>query len=170
MFLDRDGVLVRPVIRDGIPYAPLRWEDFAIVPGAAAAVSELRRAGLAVVVVTNQPEVRRGNLSADLLADFHRRLKEEVPVDAILACRHDDRDGCECRKPKPGLIFQGAQDNQIDLQRAWMVGDTARDQGAARAAKVPFLLLDTPYNKDLQADQRVPDLAAAVRVILGGSA
>lgn len=168
VFLDRDGVLVRPIIRDGIPYAPLRWEDFAIVPGAAAAVSELRRAGLAVVVVTNQPEVRRGNLSADLLAAFHRRLQEEVPVDAILACCHDDRDGCECRKPKPGLLWQGARDHEIDLQRAWMVGDTARDQGAARAAKVPFLLVSAPYNKDLEAEQRVPDLAAAVRVILGG--
>ena len=170
MFLDRDGVLVRPVIRNGIPYAPLRWEDFAIVPGAAAAVTQLRNAGLAVVVITNQPEVRRGNLSPDLVADFHRRLQESVPVDAILACFHDDRDGCECRKPKPGLIWQGARDHEIDLKRAWMVGDTARDQGAARAAKVPFLFLDAPYNKDLEADRRVPDLAAAVRVILGGSA
>src|SRR5712692_10173563 len=150
VFLDRDGVLVKPVIRGGLPYAPLRWEDFHLLPGAAEAVTQLRNAGFLTVVVTNQPEVRRGLLDAGLLEDFHRRLRERAPVDDILACCHDDRDVCQCRKPRPGLILEAARRHEIDLARSYLVGDTDRDLEAARAAGISFVLLDAPYNHDLQ--------------------
>jgi len=170
VFLDRDGVLVRPVVRHGTPYAPLRWEEFELLPGAAESTARLRRAGYVVVVVTNQPEVRRGTLSADLLEQFHRRLRELAPVDDVLACCHDDRDGCSCRKPRPGLIVQAARRHSIDLFRSYLVGDTERDLGAARAAGLPCLLIEAPYNAGLAADARVADLKAAADLILAPSA
>lgn len=166
VFLDRDGVLVKPVMRDGVPYAPLRWEDFCLLDGAAEVVCLLRDAGFVVVVVTNQPEVRRGLLEADLLEQFHQRLRRWAPVDDILACCHDDPDGCECRKPRPGLILQAARRHEIDLARSYMVGDTERDLEAARAAGIRFVLIDTAYNRELQPENRVSDLADAGRLIL----
>jgi D-glycero-D-manno-heptose 1,7-bisphosphate phosphatase len=166
VFLDRDGVLVRPVLRHGLAYAPLRWEDFAILRRSAEAVQSLRESGRTVIVVTNQPEVRRGQLDPRLLEQFHARLRNEVGVDDILVCPHDDRDHCDCRKPQPGMILEGARRHNLDLSTAWLVGDTDRDLGAAQAAAIPFILIDAPYNKDLQPGCRVADLGAAVRVIL----
>jgi D-glycero-D-manno-heptose 1,7-bisphosphate phosphatase len=166
VFLDRDGVLVRPVVRDGSPYAPLRREEFALLEGAGEAVAALRAAGFLVVVITNQPEVRRGALDPMLLDEFHARLREAVPVDDILACCHDDSDGCACRKPKPGMIFEAARRHRIDLARSYVVGDTERDAGAARAAGVPFVLVEASYNGGLEAWRRAADVAAAARAIL----
>ncbi len=169
VFLDRDGVLVQPVMRDGLPYAPLRREDFALLPGAPEAVATLRSAGYFLVVVTNQPEVRRGRLSTELLEQFHQRLRQSAPVDDILSCCHDDRDACACRKPKPGLILDAARRHQIDLTRSYLVGDSDRDLGAARAAGLPLILIDAPYNQGIQPDHRVAGLpeAAALIVRLG---
>jgi D-glycero-D-manno-heptose 1,7-bisphosphate phosphatase len=170
VFLDRDGVLVRPVVRDGFPYAPLRREEFALLAGGAEAVAALRAAGFVVVVITNQPEVRRGALDPALLEEFHRRLREAVPVHDVVACCHDDRDGCACRKPRPGMILEAARRHGLDLGRSYLVGDTERDLGAARAAGLPFLLLEAPYNRHLEAWRRAPDIGAAARVILELSA
>jgi len=164
--VDRDGVLVRPVMRDGLACAPMRWEDFEVLPGAAEGAALLRSAGYLVVVVTNQPEVRRGRLPAGLLEAFHSRLRESVPVDDILACVHDDRDDCACRKPRPGMMLEAARRHSIDLTRSCLVGDTERDLGAARAAGLPFWLIDAPYNQNLEARWRAADLAAAARAIL----
>ena len=166
VFLDRDGVLVRPVVRDGAAYAPLRRQDFHLIEGCPEAIAALRAAGFLVVVVTNQPEVRRGTLDPELLEQFHERLRRWAPIDDILACCHDDRDGCECRKPKPGMILEAARRHSIDLARSFLVGDGERDLGAARAAGLPFILIDAPYNRALPADHRVADLAAAARLIL----
>jgi D-glycero-D-manno-heptose 1,7-bisphosphate phosphatase len=166
VFLDRDGVLVRPLVRDGFPYAPLRLEEFELLGGGAEAVAELRAAGFVVVVITNQPEVRRGALDRGLLEEFHRRLRQAVPVDDVLACCHDDRDGCACRKPRPGLILEAARRHDLDLRRSYLVGDTERDLEAARAAGLPFVLLEAPYNRHLEAWRRAPDVRAAARAIL----
>ena len=165
VFLDRDGVLVKPVLCDGLPYAPLRWEDFAILPGVAEAVRSLREAGFLTIVITNQPEVRRGMLDAALLAQFHQRLRDSMPLDEILACCHDDRDNCECRKPKPGMILEAARRHQIDLARSCLVGDTDRDLGAARAAGLPLVLVDASYNQELHPDYRVPNVLEAAALI-----
>ncbi len=166
VFLDRDGVLVKPVMRDGIPFAPLRREDFEIIPGAAEAVRLLHDAGFLNIVVTNQPEARRGALDPALLEAFHQRLREAMPLDDLLCCCHDDRDHCECRKPKPGMILDGVRRHGVDLARSYMVGDTERDLGAARAAGLPLILIDEPYNQPVVPDHRVPDVAAAARLIL----
>jgi len=166
VFLDRDGVLVKPVMRRGAPCAPLRREDFFLLPGGAGAVEKLRAAGYIVVVITNQPEVSRGTLSPALLEEFHRRLRERVPVDDILACCHQDEDLCQCRKPRPGLIREAARRHSIDLAHSYLVGDTERDLGAARAAVLPCLLVDAPYNQALQPDRRVTDIGAAAGWIL----
>lgn len=166
VFLDRDGVLVRALIRNNLAYAPLRREDFELLPGGPEAVASLHAAGFVVVVITNQPEVRRGTLDPALLEEFHHHLRQTVAVDDILTCPHDDRDRCLCRKPKPGMILEAARRHGLDLTRSFLVGDTDKDLGAAQAAGLPFILIDAPYNTGLEAPVRVPDVAAAARAIL----
>jgi D-glycero-D-manno-heptose 1,7-bisphosphate phosphatase len=166
VFFDRDGVLVKPVLRDGIPYAPLRHEDFSLLPGAVEAVALVRNAGFLAIVITNQPEVRRGQLDPALLAEFHQRLREQTLVDDILACPHDDRDHCACRKPKPGMILEAARRHGIDLSRSYLVGDTERDLGAAHSAGLPLILIDAPHNQHLHPDHRARGVLAAAAMIL----
>lgn len=140
-FLDRDGILNEPVLRDGRPSSPRRLVDFKVARGAADAVERLRRCGLSVFVVTNQPDVARGLLARAELEAMMRHLRERVPVDDEMVCEHDDADGCACRKPKPGMLVRLAERWGVDLQRSFMVGDSWRDVGAGRSAGCRTLLI-----------------------------
>lgn len=104
VFLDRDGVLNRALVRIGRPYSPRRPEEFELLPGVQAACAELRSAGYELIVVTNQPDVARGMLSARVLKRLNDTLQEAVEIDEIVVCPHDDSDDCLCRKPRPGML------------------------------------------------------------------
>ena len=108
VFLDRDGVLVVPEIRDGRSYAPTTIETFRLYDSAARDLIRLKDAGYLLVVVTNQPDVGRGVIAPDVLEAMHRRLAADLPIDMIRACIHDGKDGCACRKPKPGMLLTAA--------------------------------------------------------------
>ena len=94
VFLDRDGVINRTEVRDGVPRAPVRLEDFALLPGVAEAVHRLRQAGFAVVIVTNQPDVARGDQRRSVVEAMNELLREALEPDRIMVCYHDDTDGC----------------------------------------------------------------------------
>lgn len=168
VFLDRDGVLVRAFDRGGgAIHGPLTLEEFEILPGVAAPVTRLRAAGFLAVMVTNQPGISRGVLSRENLNEMHRRLAGAgVTLDYIGVCPHSDADACACRKPKPGLLLDCARDTGVALEQSWMIGDTWRDAAAAAAAGVRFLLVDAPYNHELQACTRVRSLTSAADIIL----
>jgi D-glycero-D-manno-heptose 1,7-bisphosphate phosphatase len=169
VFLDRDGVLNRILIEDGLPVGPHTLADFTLIEGVADHVRRLKAAGYKVLVVTNQPEIARGRLAPDALEAMHRRLRAEVPVDGIHVCPHDDKDHCACRKPKPGLLLSAAREHGIDLTRSFMVGDRWRDVEAGKAAGCRTFLVDYGYREELKTppDRVVADLGEAVRVILG---
>jgi D-glycero-D-manno-heptose 1,7-bisphosphate phosphatase len=169
VFLDRDGVLNRVLIRDGMPFGPMTLAEFVLVDSAAADVRRLKAAGYAVIVATNQPELARGRLDAAALEAMHTKLRAEVPVDAIYVCPHDDTARCACRKPKPGLLLSAAREHGIDLSRSFMVGDRWRDVEAGKAAGCRTVLVEMGYREELKTP---PDLVAtslgeAVRKILG---
>ncbi len=166
VFLDRDGVLNRVVWRDGKPASPRRPEELQIIPGVEAALRDLKAAGFLLFGVTNQPDVRRGLMTNGQLDVLHAILDDALPLDEIAACRHDDRDGCGCRKPKAGLLLDLAQRFDVDLQRSWMVGDRDRDTTCGRAAGVGDLLLARPSHSGAGAHSVDDDLHAASRVIL----
>lgn len=146
VFLDRDGVLNRVFVRDGVTHPPTRVEEFELLPGAAEAVRRLHRAGVPLVVVTNQPDVARGRQTQDGVEAIHRRLLAELPMLHVLACYHDDGDGCACRKPKPGLLLEAAQRWWLDLRRSFLVGDRWSDVVAGQAAACRTILIETPYS------------------------
>ncbi len=147
VFLDRDGVINAAVVKDGKPYPPASVEAMQILPGVAEALISLRRAGFALVVVTNQPDVARRTQTRAAVDAIHARLRAELPLDAIYACWHDDADDCRCRKPKPGLLVDAAAELGLDLTRSFMIGDRWRDTAAGLAAGCQAIFVDRDYSE-----------------------
>jgi len=169
VFLDRDGVLNEAVMRDGKPYPPASAAEVQIVADAAAALGRLKARGLPLIVVTNQPDVARGAQSAGEVEAIHGRLRRELPLDDVLSCFHDDSDGCSCRKPKPGLIVEGAGRHGVDLRRSFMIGDRWRDIDAGKGAGCRTIWIDRGYDERKPSqppDARVGSLSEAVSWIL----
>lgn len=143
ILLDRDGVLNEKPSRAQYVRA---WEEFRWLPDAKEALRLLKRAGWRVIVVSNQAGVGRGVMAEQELLEIHNRMKEEAAqaggeINAVYYCPHDWEEGCECRKPKPGLLFQAQRDLNLDLSRTPFVGDDERDAEAADAAGCPSILV-----------------------------
>ena len=151
VFLDRDGVINHSVVRDGRPYPPESVEEMRIIAGVGESLAALRAAGFLAIVVTNQPDVATGKQSATIVEAMHARLRRELPLDDIKVCYHGDADGCDCRKPKPGLLLQAAREFGIDLPRSYIVGDRWRDVAAGQAAGCTSFFIDYGYR------ERAPD-------------
>lgn len=146
VFLDRDGTINKYV---GFLTKP---EQFELIPGVAEAIKKINKSGYLAIVVTNQPVIARGDCTWEELQDIHNKMetklgKEGAFVDAIYICPHHKDKGfegerpeykfdCECRKPKPGLLFQAAKDFNIDLFQSIMIGDSESDVDAGLNACV----------------------------------
>jgi D-glycero-D-manno-heptose 1,7-bisphosphate phosphatase len=166
VFLDRDGVINRAVVRAGKPYPPASVEELEILPGVGQALARLRAAGYALVVVTNQPDIARGTTPRAVVDGIHAHLQQALGLDDIRVCPHDDADGCECRKPKPGLLLRAPR---YDMAGSVMIGDRWRDIEAGRAAGCGVtILVDYGYDEAAprQPDARVGSLAEAVDWLL----
>jgi D-glycero-D-manno-heptose 1,7-bisphosphate phosphatase len=168
VFLDRDGVLNRNIVREGRPYAPTSTTDFALLPGVPEAVRRLKAAGFLAIVVTNQPDVATGMQSLETVDGMHGILRNLIPVDDIKTCYHTDADACECRKPKPGMLLAAATEHDVDLKRSYMVGDRWRDVEAGRAAGCMTVFVDHGYDEPRpeNPDAVVADLPQAVEWIV----
>ncbi len=168
VFLDRDGVLNRAVVRDGRPYPPATPEEFEILPGAAEAARRLRDAGFLLIGATNQPDVARGTQRREVVEAMNDRLLAEMPIAAILVC-YEDGDDCPRRKPNPGLLLEAAEAYAIDLPASYMVGDRWRDIEAGRRAGCRTVFIDRGYDErrpDPPADHTAADLSHAADWIL----
>ena len=140
VILDRDGVLNRKppqaqYVRD--------WSEWEWLPGSLEALRLLREANWRTIIASNQPGIGRGVMSEADLEALHSRMKQEIAeaggrIDAIYYCPHGWDEDCECRKPKPGLLYQAQRDFHLDLTRTPFVGDDERDAAAAAAADCPF--------------------------------
>ena len=172
VFLDRDGVLNRALVRDGKPYPPASLAELEIVEGAAADLARLKEMGFLLFVVTNQPDVARGTQTLEAVQAIHDAMRRALPLDEFLICPHDDRDGCRCRKPAPGLMIEAQQRYGVDLSRSFLVGDRWRDIDAGHAAGCRTVWLDRNYRErgpSASPDARVASLADAVDWIVRNS-
>lgn len=173
VFLDRDGTLNLPVVRDGKPYPPATLEEFALYPDAIESCTRLHAAGYALVVATNQPDVGRGTQPLALVAAMHDHLHKLIPALASIemciapgqgAAHPDDRR----RKPAPGMLFDAAAALGLDLTQSWMIGDRWRDVDCGTRAGCRTIFLDWGYDETLRLppDFTARSLAEAVGIIL----
>lgn len=168
VFLDRDGVLNRALVRDNKPYPPRSVDELEILPGVAEGLRDLKAAGFLLIVVTNQPDVTRGTVARRTVEDINQALAAALPIDEFRTCYHDSSDHCHCRKPKPGMLLDAAGKWNIDLARSYMVGDRWRDTAAGTAAGCSTLFIDCGYDEKQpeQVDYRVTSLRDAAKIIL----
>ncbi|HEY7231166.1 MAG TPA: HAD family hydrolase [Pseudolabrys sp.] len=168
VFLDRDGVINANLERDGRPVAPTTLAEFRILPGVEDAVRRLKQHGFLVVVITNQPDVANGFTERSTVEAMHAVIRSRLPVDDIRTCFHNDAAGCDCRKPKPGLILGAASEHGVDLARSYVVGDRWRDVAAGRAAGCTTIFVDYGYKQDGAnfPDEVVQSLPEATMLII----
>ncbi|MGE5526736.1 MAG: D-glycero-alpha-D-manno-heptose-1,7-bisphosphate 7-phosphatase [Rhodospirillaceae bacterium] len=168
VFLDRDGVINRATIRDGKPYPPQTVKDTEILDGVAEGMEMLKRAGFALAVVTNQPDVARGKQSREAVEAINNYLCSQLPLDHIEVCYHDDDENCSCRKPKPGLITLTSKALKVDPLKGFLVGDRWKDIAAGRAAGCRTIWIDAGYNetKPTSFDFRTDSLLHAAEWII----
>jgi len=171
VFLDRDGIINRAMVRDGRPYPPSQLGELEILPGSITSLSQLADFGYVLIGVTNQPDVARGLQSREMVEAFNTLIQSKLPIREIFVCYHDDIDNCECRKPKPGLILKAADKYGLDLSKSWMVGDRWKDIAAGQAAGLKTIFVDYHYSEDYvgaSADFTVDDTIYLADVILKG--
>jgi D-glycero-D-manno-heptose 1,7-bisphosphate phosphatase len=175
-FLDRDGTIIRQV------ELMSKVSQLRLLPGAADAIRLLNEMEMFVVVVTNQPVVARGIAKEHEIKLVHDELQRRLiargaRIDAFYFCPHHPnatleqyRTNCSCRKPEPGMIFCAVRENNIDLSRSVMIGDTTQDVMAGSRAGVRTILVRTghgghdPWQYDAAPDWTVRDLPEAVQV------
>ena len=168
VFLDRDGVLNRSSVRGGKPFAPRSLDDFHVYDEAVSALAALKRAGFFLVVATNQPDIGNGLVERQTVDSMHAHLKSTLPIDDIRMCAHAQNAGCDCRKPRPGMLLAAAREHAIDLSRSFMIGDRAGDMEAGIAAGCRTIFIDRDYAeaKPLRYDARVRSVEEAVAFII----
>jgi len=148
VFLDRDGVInKRPPRADYVK----KWEEFEFLPGAVEGLQLLSRNNYDIYLVSNQPGIVRGAMTKEDLDDVQRKLDEElakynVKLAGVYFCLHNWDDGCDCRKPKPGLLFQAAREHNLDLSKVVFVGDDERDTEAGEAAGTVNVFMNSNEN------------------------
>lgn len=174
MILDRDGVInrdSRDFVKSAAEWIPL--------DGSIGAISALSRAGFTVAVASNQSGLARGLLDRSALRAMHRKLRKLVSaqggrIDRIVICPHGPGDGCDCRKPEPGLLYRLARHYGSDPAGVPVIGDSLRDlQAAARAGARPILVrtgngraTEQALEGELAATEVFDDLAAAASALI----
>lgn len=182
VFLDRDGVLNKEINLLTKP------EQLKILPGVAEAIKLLNDNDIKTIVVTNQPVIARGLATEETLAEIHEKLAELIlkesggKIDAIYYCPHHPetqhgegitelRRGCDCRKPKAGMLLKAKDEHNIDLAEAVMIGDSWRDIEAGRNAGLRTIFIDSgagTLKENMQYDKKYSSLLEATREIIKG--
>lgn len=148
IILDRDGV-----INEKAPKAEYitSWNDWHWIPGSKEAICQLKKKGYRVLVVTNQAGIARRMMTENDLLLIHEKMQQELEVcggsfDKIYYCPHGWDDNCDCRKPKPGMLFNAQRDFHLNLSKTFFVGDDERDEIAGKAAGMKTFLVTKNYN------------------------
>ncbi len=169
VFLDRDGVINRAIVRDGKPFPPANLDQLEVLPGVREALEKLHAANYLLIVITNQPDVARGTSKKEDIEEINTHLSSQLPIDKFKTCYHDSSDGCSCRKPLPGSILDAAKEYEIDLSKSFMVGDRWRDIEAGAAAGCKTFFVNYRYLEKMPdtPDFIVSSLLEAEKIILG---
>ena len=145
VFLDRDGVINKAFIKEGLPTSPHSLDELKILPGVKESVLRLKKLNFVCLVVTNQPDVTRGKINKNTVIKMNNFLQKEIKLDDFFVCYHDDEDNCECRKPKPGLLLQASKKWDVNLKKSFIIGDRWRDIQAGEKVGCKTIFLEYNY-------------------------
>ena len=175
VFLDRDGVINKPMVREGRPHPPGDIKDFELYEDVPDGCARLDLAGYLLVVVTNQPDVARRTQTRAAVEAMHRKMLDALPqIARVEVCWHagtEWADPCDCRKPQPGMVLRAAKALQIDLTQSFLIGDRWRDVDCGHAAGCRTVFIDRKYSESLRQtpDWTVQSFGQAAEVILGAA-
>ena len=179
IFLDRDGVII-----ENVPSYVRSWDDVRFIPHALEAISMVRTSPYKLVIVTNQSAIGRGIISMQQAWEINRQLVDTIQqasgrIDGIFMCPHAPGDECLCRKPRPGLLLQAAQELDLDLGQSILIGDALSDLQAGQAAGLRQTILvrtgrgeiqkDLPQSLSMKPFKVAADLAEALSFIIRSS-
>jgi D-glycero-D-manno-heptose 1,7-bisphosphate phosphatase len=147
IFIDRDGVINKAVVRNGKPHPPTNLGEVVIIDGVPDALAALKQAGYFTIVVTNQPDVARNQVSQQSVREINDWMSSTLFIDEFRVCYHDDKDNCHCRKPKPGLLLEAISRLCIDPEMSYMIGDRWRDVECGLRAGCKTIFIDYGYDE-----------------------
>jgi len=164
VFLDRDGV-INEERKDYVK----KISEFKILKNVDRSVQLLKENNFLIIVITNQSAINRGIISEDTLNEIHQFLHEHMKknnaaLDGIYFCPHTPNENCQCRKPKPGMIIQAANDYDIDLNQSWFIGNSYNDLTAAKEAGCKGILIDETNDLMTIAQQIIKKVGSLHRI------
>ena len=167
IFLDRDGVLNKAIVRNRKPYPPATIDELEILEGVYEGIQLLKHSGYKLIVITNQPDVARGLTTIEKVNEINNSIIQLLNIDEIICCFHDDSEDCECRKPKPGMILEAVKKWDIDLSVSYLIGDRWRDIQTAKNIGLTSILIKYDYDeKKINANFECNNLEEAANFIL----
>ena len=169
VFLDRDGVLNRSILIEGVPKPPASIEKVEILAGVIEAIQILKNHDFLPVVITNQPDVARGAISQSQVEAINNYIGEVTCIENFYSCFHDELDFCGCRKPAPGLIYRASHELGLCVDKSYLVGDRWRDISAGQSAGCQSFFIDYSYSepKPNIPYTKVSSLLEAVNLMVG---
>ena len=166
VFLDRDGTLVKSVLRNGQLEAPLSLAEFEIVKDAPSAVTSFKKLGYLCIVISNQPDISLGRINQAEIELMNQKLLALLALDDIYICPHSHLENCECQKPKIGLFLKAIKEWEIDPKISFMIGDLDTDIQAAKNVGCRSILITGEGDSGLtESDFYVTSLTEAVQVV-----
>lgn len=154
VFLDRDGVLVANVYRDG-KWRGARTLSECIFSSHKPAVKALKKEGFKLILVTNQPDIALRKVRLPDQEEINLRVQVMFDLDDVIMCPHSEEDRCECRKPRPGMLMDAAHRHHLDLSSSWIIGDRLTDIQAGRAAGCRGVLIGGSFRDSITLAQAV---------------
>lgn len=171
VFLDRDGVVNIPIVRNGKSFAPRELNEFKFYPYTKFNFKTLKKNNFLIFIITNQPDIGNNLLKKESLFKMHQKIKKNLLIDGISVCAHSQKDNCKCRKPKPKLIIDIIKKYQINVLKSFMVGDRESDIIAGKSAGCKTIFINRNYQelKPKVQDFTVKSMNQAVLTILNNS-
>jgi D-glycero-D-manno-heptose 1,7-bisphosphate phosphatase len=168
IFFDRDGVITISNRLNGKGFAPRNLTDFRLYEDAKPSLIKTRDAGFLNIVVSNQPDIATGLLQPSVLNEMNSILFQELALDDVFNCQHISENKCNCRKPKPGMIYTAVEKHNLDLSNSWIIGDRDSDIEAGLTAGIRTIFIQRHWADEngFKSDFRSESLNEAVDIII----
>ena len=168
-FLDRDGVLNKTYLVQGVPRSPTSVDEVVILDGVSEAITRLKVHNFVPVVITNQPDVARGKILLKIVTEMNEFIGKSLGIEHFYVCTHDDQDFCSCRKPSTGLIDRAVSELNLDISNSILVGDRWKDIEAGQKSGCNNFFIDYSYpeKRPNAPFTKVLSLLEAVEIVTG---